>query len=131
MNLRRSSPLLLLLLFAGCAASSGSNTMRGGNLDRIEREEIIAANRGNAYELLEMIRPQWLRTRSDTSVLSEATILVYVDDVRYGNLESLRTLSPQAIFLMLRYNSTAASQRWGPGHADGVIYISTRAGSIQ
>jgi hypothetical protein len=132
MTLRYSSPLLLLvLLVAGCSAATGGGTVARGGLDRIEREEILAANRGNAYELLEMVRPQWLRMRSATSINITPQILVYVDEVRYGPLESLRTLSTREIYVMQRYNTTAASQRWGPGHSEGVIAISTMATSIR
>lgn len=120
---------LLLLLAAGCATSGGSTTL-SGNTDLIERDDILGSNRGTAYEVIEMLRPQWLRARSDQSVLREGGILVYVDDVRYGDLNSLRAISAREVFRMQRYSSTAASQRWGPGHSDGVIYISTRGGGV-
>ncbi len=119
----------ILILAAGCAASAGGRTL-SGNTDLIEREDILGSNRGTAYEVVEMLRPQWLRARSDQSVLREGGILIYVDDVRYGDLNSLRAINAREIFRMQRYNSTAASQRWGPGHSEGVIYISTRAGGV-
>jgi hypothetical protein len=119
----------LLLLAAGCASSGGATALRG-NVDLIEREDILGSNRGTAYEVIEMLRPQWLRERSDQSVLRQGGIQVYVDDVRYGDIASLRGLNAREIFRMQRYNATAASQRWGPGHSEGVIYISTRAGGV-
>ena len=120
---------LILLLAAGCSTAAGGGTLRG-DANVIEREDILGSNRGTAYEVVEMLRPQWLRTRSDQSVLRPGGILVYVDDVRYGDLDSLRGINAREIFQMQRYNSTAASQRWGPGHSEGVIYISTRAGGV-
>lgn len=121
----------ILLVTAGCAGMAGDGSVSSGGMDMIQREEVLAANRGSAYEVIEVLRPQWLRMRSEQSVLGEDGILVYVDNVRYGDLDSLRGVNARDIFQVQRFNATAASQRWGPGHSQGVISISTRAGSVR
>jgi hypothetical protein len=121
------SLVVLLALTACSAATSGTSSTGGRNLDLIGREEIVASNRSTAWEVIEMIRPQWLQGRSVQSVNRQGGILIYLDDVRYGNLDALRTINARDLWAMERFNGTAASQRWGPGHSDGVIVISTRA----
>jgi hypothetical protein len=125
--LRRSLLFVALGLVVGACAANPEGSVRGSG-DIMSREEILAANRGNLYEVIEMSRPQWLRMRSEQSVTRNGGILVYMDDVRYGDLNSLRTIPARDIQQVRRYNATAASQRWGPGHSEGVIAISTRIG---
>jgi len=120
--------LLLVVALSGCSAGTQSLSTAGRNLDLISRDEILAANRSTAYEVIEMVRPQWLQQRSVQSVNRQGGgILIYMDVVRYGDIASLRTIDARDLYEMERYRATAASQRWGPGHSDGVIVISTRA----
>jgi hypothetical protein len=129
MNVARSAPLrftlLLVLILGGCSANP-EGTVRT-NSDVLTRDELLNVNRGNLFEAVELLRPQWLRMRSDQSVNRDGGILVYMDEIRLGNLDALRTVSPTDVQEMRRFNATAASQRWGPGHSEGVIQITTRA----
>jgi hypothetical protein len=117
----------LVLLLAGCAGMEGSGDgVASGGSDLITREQLEQAGRANAYEAIEFIRPQWLRARSEQSVLNPTGIQVYLNDSRYGDLQSLRNITTHDIVTIRRYSATAASQRWGPGHSEGVIAVSTR-----
>ena len=118
--------LLLLIAISGCTAATAANGA-SRDINVITQEEIAQTNRNSVFEVIEMLRPQWLQGRSAQSVNNrDGGIVVYMDDVRYGDLTSLRTINTAGIFRMERFNATAASQRWGPGHSDGVIVISTR-----
>jgi hypothetical protein len=123
----RTSCLALLLLLAACSANpEGAGVRRSGSNDLILREEIAAVDRANAYETIEYLRPQWLRMRSDQSAIRQGGIVVYLNETRFGDLNSLRQIAARDIQRMERFNTTAASQRWGPGHSEGVIVVSTR-----
>jgi hypothetical protein len=118
--------LLLLLAIAGCSAAA-ANGSAGRDINLLTAEEIAQVNRNTAYEVIELLRPQWLQGRSAQSVLNnDGGIVVYMDDVRYGDINSLRTINVAGVVRMERYTATAASQRWGPGHSEGVIVVSTR-----
>lgn len=120
------STLAILILAAGCTASTGGSVTRSSP-DMILREDIIAVNRSTAWEVVEMLRPIWLQQRSGQSVNNPTGITVFVNDVRYGDLQSMRSIPTADVHLIQRYSATAASQRWGPGHSAGVIFISTQA----
>jgi hypothetical protein len=120
--------LVFLIALSGCSAATQQQSGVSRNIDLLTREEVTEANRSSAYEVIEMLRPQWLQARSAQSVNRQGGgVIVYMDDVRYGDLDSLRSIHSSGIFQMERFNATAASQRWGPGHSEGVIVISTRA----
>lgn len=127
MSLRsfRSCLVLFFLLNSACSMNARGSIQGGG--DTMSREEILDANRGTLYEVVELLRPHWLRMRSDQSVNRPGGIVVYMDDVRFGDLDSLRNMLAREIFEIRRYSATAASQRWGPGHSDGVLEVRTRA----
>jgi hypothetical protein len=123
----RTAWLALLLLLTACSANpEGTGVRRSGSTDVILQEEIAAVDRSTAYETIEYLRPQWLRTRSDQSALRPGGIVVYLNETRFGDVNSLRQIAARDIQRMERFNTTAASQRWGPGHSEGVILISTR-----
>lgn len=120
--LRGCLVLFLLLLNSACGMNARGSLQGGG--DTMSREEILGANRGTLYEVVELLRPHWLRNQS---VNRPGGIVVYMDDVRFGDVDSLRNLLAREIFEIRRYSATSASQRWGPGHSDGVLEVRTRA----
>jgi len=120
--------LVLVLQLPGCASGLEGRSvgpLPGGNL--LLAEEIEAVERGTAFEVIEVLRPQWLRMRSEQSVTRDGGIVVYLNDSKLGGIEMLRQLAPRGILRIERFNTTAASQRWGPGHSDGVILVTTLA----
>jgi hypothetical protein len=125
-NLQRFGPLLFLLLVSACSPATRSGTITSIGTDVLTRDEIMASGRSNAWDVLEFTRPLWLRERSDQSANRPGGIVVYVDESRFGGLDSLSSIPAREIYYIQRYTTTAASQRWGPGHSEGVIVISTR-----
>lgn len=114
--------LLLLAAIAGCGTTSGA---RSGSSDVLTRQEIQAAQASNAYELLQQLRPQFLRNRGALSIRDPTAgqVVVYMNDVHYGDVDSLRTIAIEEID-EIRYISAAdATTRWGTGHAGGVIQV--------
>lgn len=117
---------ILLLGLAACSSAPGTRGTIGGDMNVLTQEEIAATGRSNALEVIEYSRPQWLRARSDQSALRSGGIMVYLNETRFGDLSGLRNIASGDIVMMERYTATSASQRWGPGHSEGVIAISTR-----
>ena len=125
----RALLLSFIVLVGGCAGATSAGGS-GGNPDRIVRaelEEMGSAN--NAYEAVQLIRPAWLRTRGVSSFSGQADpIIVYVDNVRYGEVGSLQSLNLDAVEMIERIDATSATQRWGTGHAGGALAVTLRRG---
>ena len=115
-----------LPLLGGCATGgSGTSGSRSGP---IERDEVESVSTRDALQLVQRLRPQWLQGRGSTSLRSPgATLpLVYLDGVRYGAVESLRQIDSEAVWRVEFLNAPDATNRFGTGHAGGVILVTTR-----
>jgi hypothetical protein len=92
--------LALPLTLAACASSSSGRSPQSSP-DKITRNEIISSNAMNALDVVNRLRPDWLRGRSPASIggggISTQLILVYLDGHRLGDLTALRTLSANGI----------------------------------
>ena len=72
------------------------------------------------------LRPYWLQPRGPDSFQTRRRVWVYVDDVRAGGVEALRTISITEVTYIRYFDGTAAAARWGLDHGYGVIFVSTR-----
>jgi hypothetical protein len=133
---------LVLLLLTGCA-SSGSGAASTPDRNLISRAELEASSATNVYELVQLRRPNWLRTRGTQSfreqnhavgeqdtrnpsvVRGETTIVTYLDGARLGDVTELRRVSVAEIRSVRFLDAAAATQRWGGGHSHGAILLST------
>ena len=120
-------PLLLLGVVTACA-STGTNRTRSSS-DRLTRAELEESMQVNAYEAIRQSRPMWLRTRGANSFASENPIMVYVDGVRAGGIETLQGLPVLAIERMRFYDPPEAQARFGLNHTNGAIEVITRKGT--
>jgi len=92
--------LSALIAFAAVAplaacASSGSAARTSARSDQISSAEIASSSASNAYQLIERLRPSWLRTKigSIGGGARAQVIVVYLDGIRLGDVGSLRQLS--------------------------------------
>ncbi|TVP43891.1 MAG: hypothetical protein EA350_12800 [Gemmatimonadales bacterium] len=134
---------LVALVAAGCAGGAGS---AGGSASSaqsvITLEEIEQGRWGNTYELVQSLRPAWLRPRGAQSVGEAARgsgvggqvsvqagqdqILVYLDRARLGGPEALRQIDPLNIGSITFLDRAQATYRFGPGHLHGAILLTAR-----
>ena len=126
-RIRATLVLLLSLSFGGCSAAAGG-AAGGGSPDLITREQIEQQSFSTALEVVQRLRPQWLRVRAAPSFGGPAPIMVYMDNVHYGTADELRSISAQNIERLEWVDATTATQRWGTGNAGGAIAIVTRRG---
>jgi len=114
-----------LLLVSCASAPSTPAPRRDRNL--ITAEEIAAEPATSAAELLERLRPTWLRNRGPTSIGSGAPSypIVYIDEVRSGGPEALSRVSSQIVREIRFINGRDATTRWGMDHGGGVILVTT------
>lgn len=87
-------PFAVVVSLAACASgtsgTSRSNTSRSS--DQITYAEISTASAINAYDLINRLRPTWLRTQGRSGI-----VVVYLDGHRLGDISSLRSLSTEGI----------------------------------
>ena len=117
------------LLLTACAAAGAG---QGGRTDRneISEAEIHAAGFGDAYLIVEALRPLWLQIRGPSTINLQESVKVYLDGSLLGGPEYLRRIDVQTISVIRYMNALEATQRWGMNHGHGaIIVISRRGGS--
>lgn len=120
---------LQLIALAGviACASSGGGTGGPPPADRnvITQAELELAVGNNLYEVVEKLRPNFLRSRGATSITTpgEEYPVVFVDGRKYGDLSSLRTLIPRQVSQVRYYDGNSAAARFGVINAPGVIDV--------
>lgn len=127
----RGAWLALLALSAavsGCA-STKSNTA-GQRLDLITREQIVNASASNLFEVVQRVRPQWLRVNTTKSFNLETEIVVFQNDMQLGGPDALRQIVPELAYEIEWMDGVKASSML-PGlmsgrHIEGVIIVRTR-----
>lgn len=110
---------------AACASRGGTAPPGGDVITAAEIERISAAT---AYDAIQRLRPEFLRSRgrSAAGVGNSQTPLVYIDAIRAGGLDTLRGIAAQDVEEIRWLSAADATTRYGPGHAGGVIEITTR-----
>jgi hypothetical protein len=109
----------------GPAKRSASEPRRDPDL--ITAEELATATAGTLYDAVQALRPAWMLRSRPTAVLQQqqAQLIVYLDGTRYGNLESLRQITPGGIVSVRYHSPGSAEARFGPGHLLGAIEVRT------
>ena len=86
------------------ASSSSSSAPKGQSRDKVAREEIVATPAATAYDLVYHLRPDWLRARGASSMVGgsegSGAALVYLDGVKMGGLDALKSISSRDIQTM-------------------------------
>jgi len=112
----RYSTLAVLLLVGSlaCAPPPRSATVTSVNSDVITREELIETGAGDLYQVVERLRPLWLRSRGIRSFTSQTEIAVLRDGAYFGPVEILRTIPTDQAF-RLEYVDAATVASMVPG----------------
>ncbi len=134
--MKRRMKLLVPLICTSAYLAVGCAVRREGiqpdppiSTDRIIPSELQGVAADNAYDIVQQLRPQWLRVRGPTSLMEPQGELpaVYVDNVRYGDLEVLRDIPLIEIRELRFINGPDATNRWGTGVVAGVIEVIRKA----
>jgi hypothetical protein len=119
---------LYLIALAGsiaCASSSTGIARQPTDRNIIYQAELESVGSTNLYELIEKVRPNFLRSRGPTSfsTAGEEYPTVYVDGRPYGDIASLKSLVTSQVSEVHYYNSSAAAAKFGTINAPGVIDV--------
>lgn len=122
----------------GCASTATTaKQAKGNSSSMLTRAEIGTTNLTSAYDVVSTLRPAWLRPAGMTTTglgvrggsSSQKQVLVYLDGMRLGGLESLRTITTTGITSMEYLSATQAATRVrdnGAEVASAVILVETR-----
>ncbi len=123
-----------ILVIGGCATTGGGSSGGGGG-DLIDEAEIDAwgSTFSSAYQIVEQLRPHWLRQRGNVSLSPSSGlpdyIVVYEDHNRMGNPDELRRIPAQNVLEIQRYSTGEAIQFGPPDHPHGAIVVRTKSGA--
>ncbi len=111
----------------GCA--SVAESPRGAR-DLITAQEIEGVSVSNAYELIERVRPLWLRSRGGRSTRLETEIVVYLNGSFLGGIDDLRGIPIDIVDSVKALDAAEAGLLPGLGsrHVERAIMVVTRAG---
>ena len=136
MRARIAVAALAVAISSACATGGGAPSSAKSGSSRsqefIGQAEIAerAQDVSNALAIIEKLRPQMLRSRGPTSPTNSSgdDLLprVYVDDVSYGNVNSLANLNAGQVKEIRFIKGPDATTRWGTGHMAGVILVTTK-----
>ncbi|HSH76371.1 MAG TPA: hypothetical protein VLA09_11855 [Longimicrobiales bacterium] len=118
--------LFLALAAAGCSSTGGGGG-GGGSPNMITREQFGDLPEGTAFTIVQRFRSRWLRPRTQGGFNDPTPYYaeVFVDDLRFGPIESLQRISSTQIDRIEYISATDATTLYGTGFAGGIIKIHT------
>jgi len=124
----RAARLLLLLVLPILACTRASSRPGTGDRDTITEDEIASSSAVNAYEAVQRLRGNFLSNRGKTTILGKSSPMpvVYLDGVRYGEVQSLRNISATQVQAIHLYRAYDAQQKYGNDVMGGVIEVTTK-----
>ncbi len=120
----------VLLVPSVLAAQSKPQSKPKGNSTLITQEEIENArpNVGNAFDVVQLLRPRWLgRAREVLTLPGPGTdvrmseVHIYVEDRDRGDVEFLKTIPAELIYSLKFMSTTEVGARFGPSSGPGIV----------
>lgn len=122
------SLFILLTILLGCASWTQVDDSSRGTRYMISENEIRESSATNAYEAIQYLRPGLLDRDQQRSIdmYSAAEVVVYLNGVRYGNKESLKSISALEIEEIRYLPASEATVKYGTDHAGGAFLIKVK-----
>jgi hypothetical protein len=126
----RSSVSALVAVVLSVAACHSANAWDAPSPSRnvITRVEIEQSRANSAWDAVVKLRGNFMASRGANSLLVKVNKepTVYLDDVEYGNLGTLKQIPASAVAEIRFIEGWNAETKYGPGHAAGIIQVYTR-----
>jgi hypothetical protein len=110
------------------AVSSPAQTQRK-DPNVISEAELSSRSALTARQVIEQLRPQFLRTRGTTTLGNAGTsdvIWVYFDGTRMGTIEVLNNIGAHEVREIRYLSPSEATNRYGTGHVQGAILVTRK-----
>ena len=95
----------------------------------ITEAELASRSALTARQVIEQLRPQFLRVRGTTTLGNAQTgdvIWVYFDGTRMGTVEVLNNIGAHEVREIRYLNPSEATNRYGTGHVQGAILVTRK-----
>ncbi|MGH7603382.1 MAG: hypothetical protein ACRENK_05200 [Gemmatimonadaceae bacterium] len=127
----------VVVVVAGIGCASGGSTTSSDDTARphrsssvITEQEIASSSATTAYEAVEKLHPEFLRSRGETTTGSDSGLPdVYVGTVRYGDTSSLRNIAASNVREIHFYRGAEAGTKYGmqnPNGINGIIEVTLK-----
>jgi hypothetical protein len=131
MSVRKSLVLAIASLLACAPATSSTNTGVRGSGSTLTAAEIAPTNVSDLYEVINRLRPNFLRIREHPSVDTTLTTTsmyptVYVDGQAIGDVSSLHNVVASLVREVRYYNPEQGAIKFGTQNRSGVIEVLMR-----
>lgn len=115
------------LALGGCGLGHRQREAPAPEPSALTREEIQSVQAASLYEVIRLLRPRWLARPHPTAFRPErqVEVVVYVDNVRFGGVETLRQITPGSVAGARFLRPSEAEARFGQGHLSGAIVITS------
>lgn len=121
--------VIVSLLGIGVLAVAPLSAQRRSNVITSQDIADVGGKAGNAYDVVRMLRPQWLKVRdtylegdaSSSSMVKAQGVHVYLNDVDQGDADYLKTIPVELIVELRWLSATEAGIRYGPTNGPGIV----------
>ncbi len=123
----RPARLLAACLVVVCSAcaTTGRRALPGRNV--ISRDEMLQNRFITVYDAVVALRSNWLIVRPNTLTTTQEDVVVYYDVTRLGSPVELRNIAVRDVQYVQYLDPVEATQRYGVGHSQGVIFVSSHS----
>ena len=114
---------LVATVVLACAPPATARSGRDANV--ITKEEIASVQVANLYDVVTRLRPNFLANRGQSTLrgADNGYPRVYLDRSPLGDIQALKTLSPNGIREIRYYNGAEASSKFGLDNTSGAIEV--------
>jgi hypothetical protein len=120
-----------LVALIGCASGGQTEVLKPADRNVITESELTSVPSSSLYELVEKLRPHFVRSHGQTSLNapnSSNFAAVYVDGQPYGDIGQLRSLVSAQVQEVRYYDAISAQQKFGLISGSGVIDVTIKRG---
>jgi len=125
--MKKSLVLMAMVAVTACASAGGSGGGTGTYRDPIliTEHEIDASMESNGFDVVQKLRPMFLKTRGRSTINAGGSeyASVFVDGVYYGELASLRNLVSNQIHEIRYLNGPESAGKYGIRYGQGAIDV--------
>jgi hypothetical protein len=123
-------PFFVLTLAAAlaCASSGTAGTPVRREPNLITEQEIAASNESNVYDVVNRLRPMFLKTRGRSTINAGGSeyASVFLDGQFYGELGSMRNIVSSQIQEIRYLSGPDAVSKYGMRYGSGAVDVRTK-----
>jgi len=119
--------MMLSTILLSCASWTEGDSSRGSRYI-ISENEIRESSATNAYEVIQQLRPGLLDRdqRRAIDMYTVSVVVVYLNGVRYGDKESLKSISSLQIEEIKYLPASEATVKYGSDHSGGAFLVKVK-----